>query len=101
MIARQAIGQIHSGSSGETVISKEKLESIFARMDMDNNGTVDYTEFIAALVNWQQLNSCYPRALHKCALGMFKSIDLKGNGLVDPEEIKLVREQLQTCANFR
>lgn len=65
-------------------------------MDTDDSGSIEFREFIAAVVNWQQLRVNDIRKLHKCALEMFESIDMDGNGYVDPEDLKLVSSTLQS-----
>lgn len=86
----QEISKIRYGSNGQRSISKEKLQQVFKAIDMDDSGSIEFREFIAAVVNWQQLRINDTRKLHKCALEMFQSIDMDGNGFVDPEDLKLV-----------
>ncbi|GMH40425.1 hypothetical protein BSKO_08329 [Bryopsis sp. KO-2023] len=86
-----AICQLRSGEGGDRVIPYEKVEEIFMNIDLDQSGGVDYWEFIASVVNWQQLsgNPAITKDLRKCALDVFKTIDLDGNGFVDPNEIEM------------
>ena len=55
---------------------------MFARIDLDGDGTIDYTEFVMATVNEKKL-------LTKERLKMaFQMFDKDGNGSLSPSEIK-------------
>lgn len=62
-------------------IDDEELDKIFAAIDSDGNGTIDYSEFLMATMNEQQLLS---KEKLKAA---FKMFDKDGSGTISKEEI--------------
>lgn len=57
------------------------IDKIFQECDADGNGYVDYTEFLVAASNWQNLAS---KERLKAA---FKAYDQDGNGRISPQEL--------------
>jgi calcium-dependent protein kinase len=57
---------------------------LFAKIDLDGNGTIDYTEFVMATID--ESNLVTTERL-KAAFRMF---DKDGNGSLSPDEIKEV-----------
>ena len=58
------------------------MDQIFERIDIDNSGKIDYSEWIVATINKSSLLT--PEKL-KIA---FEMIDLDGNGTINSNEIK-------------
>jgi len=66
------------------IISDDEVEKMFKMVDADNSGFIDYTEFVVAAMNEQELNSTdFLRAA-------FKMFDKDGSGIISAEEIKSV-----------
>lgn len=55
---------------------------MFAAVDIDNNGTIDYTEFVMATMNEKDLIS------QQKLKAAFRLMDKDGSGAISPEEIK-------------
>lgn len=85
----RAVSQVRLGPAGERAISEEKLQDVFAQIDKNCSGMFDYSDFVAAVVNWEQLHMQDVKTLRDCARNLFNSIDVDGNGFVDPEDVKL------------
>jgi calcium-dependent protein kinase len=56
------------------VLSDDEIEEIFKKIDVNNNGTIEYTEFISAAMEAEKLLS-----KHKMARA-FKFFDQDGSG---------------------
>ena len=63
-------------------ISEEEVDRMFAEIDIDGNGTIDYTEFVMATMN--EKNMVTNEKLQQA----FKLFDKDGNGSISAEEIK-------------
>lgn len=65
-------------------ITPEEVDKMFDEIDIDKNGTIDYTEFVMATMNDKQLmtNDKLQQA--------FKLFDKDGNGSIEADEIKAV-----------
>lgn len=61
-----------------------EVDRIMKEVDLNKSGEIDYTEFIAAVINRQQLLS-----KHRLELA-FNSFDLDNNGTIDASELKAV-----------
>lgn len=57
---------------------------MFKEIDIDNNGTIDYTEFVMASMNSKQMMTT--EKLEQA----FKLFDKDGNGSIEAEEIRTV-----------
>ena len=63
-------------------ISEEQVDEMFKKIDLDGNGTIDYTEFVMATINEKSY-------LTEQRLKMaFQMIDKDQSGSLSPEEIK-------------
>ncbi|MCQ2821061.1 MAG: EF-hand domain-containing protein [archaeon] len=62
--------------------SEEDINKLFDAFDKNNNGYIDYEEFIRGIV--KPLNFVRSEIVRKA----FEKLDTEGNGLVDPEVIK-------------
>jgi calcium-dependent protein kinase len=64
--------------------AEEEIDEIFNRIDIDLSGYIDYTEFVAAAMDMNQLltNSKLKRA--------FDMFDEDGSGVISADEIKSV-----------
>ena len=65
-------------------MAKEEVDRIFALVDVDNSGEIDFSEFISATVNRGSLLK------EEKLQSAFKYFDLDSNGLISVEEIKKV-----------
>ena len=65
-------------------INEEDVEKMFKEIDIDGNGTIDYTEFVMATMN-EKLFLTNDKLLQA-----FKMFDKDGSGTISPEEIKEV-----------
>lgn len=63
-------------------MSDEEIEKMFSRVDADNSGFIDYSEFVVAAMNEKELTS---DAKLQAA---FKMFDKDGSGVISAEEIK-------------
>ena len=62
-------------------ISEEQVDEMFKKIDLDGNGTIDYTEFVMATINEKSY-------LTEQRLKMaFQMIDKDQSGSLSPEEI--------------
>jgi len=66
------------------VLSNQEVEQMFRSVDTDNSGFIDYTEFVVAATNQQNLTS--QEKLHAA----FKMFDKDGSGIISSEEIRQV-----------
>lgn len=57
---------------------------IFARIDIDGSGYIDYTEFVAAAMDMEQMLS------DKKLKRAFDMFDVDGSGVISADEIKEV-----------
>lgn len=73
------------------LISDDDVDAMFAAVDTDNNGFIEYTEFVIASINQKKLLS-----VDKLK-ATFKMFDKDGNGSITPSEIKTV---LQTDSSI-
>ena len=65
-------------------ITEEQVDELFARIDIDGNGTLDYTEFVAATLEEKNLVT-----IDKLKQA-FKMFDVDNSGALSPDEIKEV-----------
>jgi calcium-dependent protein kinase len=65
-------------------MSDEEVEQMFAAVDADKSGFIDYTEFIVATVNSDEFNS------NEFLQAAFKMFDKDGSGSISADEIKQV-----------
>lgn len=81
MLSKQEISEGYEEHFG-VPIDDEELDKIFAAIDTDGSGAIDYSEFLMATMNEQQLMS---KEKLKQA---FKMFDKDGSGTISKEEIK-------------
>ena len=60
----------------------EEIDKIFELVDTNNNGMIDYSEFITSAANLNQLLS------EKQLKAAFQSLDLNGNGEINFQEFE-------------
>ncbi|MEM1003487.1 MAG: EF-hand domain-containing protein [Bacteroidota bacterium] len=65
-------------------IDDDEIDKMFAAIDTDGNGTIDYSEFLMATMNEQQLLS------KERLKGAFKMFDKDGSGTISKDEIREV-----------
>lgn len=65
-------------------INEEDVNKMFKEIDIDGNGTIDYTEFVMATMNEKTFMT------NEKLQQAFKMFDKDGNGTISPEEIKEV-----------
>ena len=63
-------------------ITEEQVDEMFERIDLDGNGTIDYTEFVMATIS--ESNLVTQERLKQA----FKMFDKDNSGALSPEEIK-------------
>jgi len=66
------------------VMSDEEVQAMFAQVDTDNSGFIDYSEFVVAAMNERQLTS------NDKLQAAFKMFDKDGSGVITGDEIKEV-----------
>lgn len=66
------------------IISDDEVEKMFKTVDSDNSGFIDYTEFVVAAMNEDELNS------NDFLKAAFKMFDKDGSGIISADEIKSV-----------
>lgn len=65
-------------------INEEEVEKMMKNVDIDGNGTIDYTEFVMATMNEKSLVN------NEKLMQAFKMFDKDGSGTISPDEIKEV-----------
>ena len=65
-------------------ISEEQVDAMFKAVDIDNSGTIDYSEFVMATMNEKDLIT------NERLKAAFRLFDKDGNGTISPDEIKEV-----------
>ena len=60
------------------------MDKMFEEIDIDNNGTIDYTEFVMATMSAKNMMT------NEKLSQAFKLFDKDGNGSIDASEIKEV-----------
>ena len=76
--------EVFKGKSKE---QKKKLYDIFKAMDSNGNGSIEYTEFLAATISEKEY--LQEKRLYKA----FRMFDVNGDGLITAEELKEVLEK--------
>mmetsp|Transcript_61856 Transcript_61856/g.134025 ORF Transcript_61856/g.134025 Transcript_61856/m.134025 type:complete len:147 (-) Transcript_61856:94-534(-) len=74
--------EIRSGLATMGDYNMEEVEFIFKNMDMDMNGQVEYTEFLAAMMDHRKFDQDDSKILMA-----FKHLDFDSNGFIDRKEI--------------
>jgi len=64
------------------IMSDEEVENMFNAVDTDKSGFIDYSEFVVAAMNENQLTS------NEKLQAAFKMFDKDGSGIISPDEIK-------------
>lgn len=65
-------------------MSDEEIDEMFSKVDVDNSGAIDYSEFVVASMNEKNLLS------NNKLQSAFKMFDKDGGGSISTEEIKQV-----------
>jgi len=63
-------------------ITKKEVDALFAKIDLDNNGSIDYTEFVTATMEESKL------VTEKRLRIAFNMFDRNGDGSLSSDEIK-------------
>ncbi len=66
------------------VLDEDQLEKLFASVDIDNSGFIDYSEFIMATMNEKKNIS------EEKLISAFKIFDKDNSGTISPDEIREV-----------
>ena len=66
------------------MMSDEEVENMFKAVDTDNSGFIDYSEFVVAAMNENQLTT------NEKLAAAFKMFDKDGSGIISADEIKEV-----------
>jgi len=69
------------------VVSDDEVEKMFKSVDSDNSGFIDYTEFVVAAINEQEMTT------NEFLQAAFKMFDKDGNGFITPDEVKQVMNE--------
>ena len=64
-------------------MTEETVDAMFKAVDIDGNGSIDYTEFVMATMNERDLVS------QQKLRAAFRLFDKDGNGSISPDEIKV------------
>jgi calcium-dependent protein kinase len=72
-------------------MNQEQIEQMFASVDIDNSGYIDYSEFVVATMNEKNLFS------EKKLKAAFRMFDKDDSGFISKDEIK---ESLQKIQKF-
>lgn len=80
------IGEVSAGLANMNVKHGDEIIEILEELDTDGNGTIDYTEFIAASIDHKLYEQ---EAVCKAA---FRVFDLDGDGKITIEEMRKVLE---------
>lgn len=67
-----------------STINEEEVDKMFKEIDIDGNGSIDYTEFVMATMNEKTMMT------NEKLLSAFKIFDKDGNGTISADEIKNV-----------
>jgi calcium-dependent protein kinase len=81
-LSRQELRGAYKFFGEKAFMLDEEVEKIFNLVDINNNGVIDYSEFITAASNIQQLVS------DKQLKATFKAFDLDGNGEISIQEFE-------------
>lgn len=81
MLSKEEIAEGYEEHFG-MAIDDEELDRMFDAIDTDGNGTIDYSEFLMATMNEQQLMS------KEKLRAAFKMFDKDGSGTISKDEIK-------------
>ena len=73
-LSKQEFKKAYKFFGEKTFLLDEEIDEIFDRVDKNNNGQIDYSEFITCAANISQLTS------EKQLKAAFKALDLDGNG---------------------
>ena len=65
-------------------ITEEQVDAMFKAVDIDGNGSIDYTEFVMATMNEKDLIT------NERLKAAFRLFDKDGSGTISPDEIKEV-----------
>lgn len=65
-------------------MSDEEVDEMFSKVDVDDSGAIDYSEFVVASMNEKNLLS------NNKLQSAFKMFDKDGGGSISTEEIKQV-----------
>lgn len=65
-------------------LSNEEVDEMFARVDVDNSGEIDYSEFVVATLNEKNMLS------NNKLKAAFRMFDKDGGGSISIDEIKQV-----------
>ncbi|CAG9310554.1 unnamed protein product [Blepharisma stoltei] len=76
------LDELRRGFAKYPNLSKMNIQEILENCDVDNNGFIDYNEFLAATLNWQKTLS------HERLEAAFKAFDSDQSGSITVKEIK-------------
>jgi len=83
---------------GFNIDESEARQLMKVLVDDDQDG-VAYTQFVAALVDWQIVKENASEDWNRWVEEAFREFDVDGNGMIDPEEIEAAIFAQETCGN--
>eukprot|EP00347_Sterkiella_histriomuscorum_P008991 403342946 len=81
-LSKQEFKKAYKFFGEKTFLLDEEIDEIFDRVDKNNNGQIDYSEFITCAANISQLTS------EKQLKAAYKALDLDGNGQISFQEFE-------------
>lgn len=82
MIEIPELKKVLKEANFEQVASDKEIDDIIKQIDNDNNGQINYTEFIAATIDVRMYLT------EERVLALFKQFDTDDNDFIEPSNIK-------------
>ena len=76
--------EIEEAMNKHTGFSNHNIRELIETVDLNNSGQIDYSEFLAATINWE--NELSKERLEAA----FKAFDIDGSGTISADELKTI-----------